>query len=235
MIKIPFDRCVILTTLDFDRIIDRLESEIYDRRFNYTPNNNRSVKYQRYFGELRGFKFLATRIIGNKYLHLPGFFLPCIEGTIDQLHNGYEISLRVKLNNWTFVALLTWLGGLFTFTMSSIIDNVLGDVKDYRYLTDVGISIGLCLLTICYFYFASWRATKFFKNLFAQRLLGTTNIAAPQPKWQPQIPQLALQRSSVDWMRQNLPSFPSTPDAINSAMKGKMSTKSKQQDDSEHR
>ncbi len=233
MIKIPFDRCVILTTLDFDRIIDRLESEIYDRRFEYQPKANRSAKHQRYYGDLHGFKFLATRMIGCKYLHLPGFLLPSVEGTIDHLHNGYEISLNVKLNNWTFILLLTWLGGLFTFTMSSLLDNMLGDVKDYRYLSDVGISIGIYLAIVGYFYFAAWRATKFFKSLFAQRLLGTTSIVAPQQNWLPSIQrqQLALQRSSVDWMRKNLPSFPSTPDARKAAMSGKMPDRSQKQDE----
>jgi hypothetical protein len=230
MIKLPFDRCVILTTLDFDRIIDRLESEIYDRRVENRPKPKRSARWQRYYGELRGFKFTATRIIGFKYLHLPGFLLPTVEGTIDQLYNGYEISLDVKLHTWTFIALLAWLGGLFTFTVSSIFDNVLGEVRDYRYLTDVSISISLFLLTVFYLYFASWRATRFFKALFAQRLLGTTNIAAPQTQWQPNLQrqQLALQRSSIDWMRRNLPSFPSTPDARTATTKRDMSAKKRE-------
>ncbi len=227
MIKLPFDRCVILTTLDFDRIIDRLESEIYDRRLDSRPKPKRSARWQRYYGELSGFKFTATRIIGLKYLHLPGFLLPTVEGRIDQLYNGYEISLAVKLHTWTAIALLTWLGGLLTFTLSSVFDNVLGDVRDHRYLTDVSISISLFLLTISYLYFASWRATKFFKALFAQRLLGTTSIVAPQNQWQPNIQrqQLALQRSSIDWMRRNLPSFPSTPDARTATGKIDMSGK----------
>jgi hypothetical protein len=227
MIKIPFDRCVILTTLDFDRIIDRLESEIYDRRLENRPKPKRSARWQHYYGELRGFKFTATRIIGFKYLHLPGFLLPTIEGTIDQLYNGYEISLDVKLHTWTAIGLLTWLGGLFTFTASSILDNVLGEVRDYRYLTDVSISISLFLLTVFYLYFSSWRATKFFKALFAQRLLGTRDIVAPQTQWQPtlQRQKLALQRSSIDWMRRNLPSFPSTPDARTATTKQDMSGK----------
>jgi hypothetical protein len=231
MIKIPFDRCVILTTLDFDRIIDRLESEIYDRRLENRPKTKRAARWQHYYGELSGFKFTATRIIGIKYLHLPGFLLPTIEGKIDQLYNGYEISLDVKLHTWTFIALLTWLGGLFTFTASSILDNVLGEVRDYRYLTDVSISISLFLLTVFYLYFASWRGTKFFKALFAQRLLGTTSIVAPQTtQWQPSLQrqQLALQRSSIDWMRRNLPSFPSTPDARTATVKQDMSGKERE-------
>ncbi len=232
MIKIPFDRCVILTTLDFDRIMDRLESEIYDRRFQYQPKANRSDKHQHYYGEIHGFKFLATRMIGGKYLHLPGFMLPSVEGTIDQLHNGYEVSLSVKLHNMTFILLLTWFGGLFTFAVSSLLDNTLGEIKDYRYLSDVGISVACYLLTVCYFYFSAWRATKFFKTLFAQRLLGTTNIAAPQQNWLPNVQrqQLAIQRSSIDWMRKNLPSFPSTPEA-RTAMKGKMPDRRQQQDE----
>lgn len=232
MIKIPFNRCIILTTLDFDRIIDRLESAIYDRRFQYQPQPDRSAKRQRYFGELQGFKFLATRIIGSKYLHLPGFLLPTIEGKIDQLHNGYEISLNVKLHDVTFILLLTWLGALLTFSISSLLDNILGEIKDYRYLSDVGISIVLYLVTIGYFYVASWRARKFFKTLFAQRLLGTTSIVAPQSNWLPTVQrqQLAIQRSSIDWMRKNLPSFPSTPDARTMPMKGKIPAKRDQGD-----
>jgi hypothetical protein len=233
MIKIPFDRCVILTTLDFDRIMNRLETEIYDRRFDHRPKANRSRQPQHYYGELQGFKFLATRIVGFKYLHLPGFLLPTIEGTIDHLPYGYEISLNVKLNNLTFIMLLTWLGGLFTFTISSLLDNTLGEIKDYQYLSDVGISISIFLAIVCYFYFAAWRSTKFFKTLFAQRLLGTTSIVAPQQSWLPTVQrqQLAIQRSSIDWMRKNLPSFPSTPDARTATTKGKMPDKSHKQDE----
>ncbi len=216
MIKIPFDRCVILTTLDFDRIMDRLESAIYDRRFQYQPNKKRTPTRQRYYGQLEGFKFVATRTIGSKYLHLPGFLIPSIEGKIQQLYNGYEISLVVKLNSLTFMLLLTWFGALFTFTVCSLLDNVLGDVQDSGYLTDVGISVAIYLLMIAYIYFASWRSTKFFKSLFAQRLLGTTNIVmTSNPSWQPGIhrKQQILQRSSVDWLKRNLPSFPSNTDS----------------------
>ena len=209
MIKIPFDRCVILTTLDFDRIMDRLESAIYDQRFQFQPNSRRTPNRQRYYGELQGFKFTATRTIGSKYLHLPGFLIPSIEGKIQQIYKGYEISLSVKLHDLTFMFLLTWLGALFTFTVSSLLDNIVGEVKDSGYLVDVGISVGIYLLAIAYIYYAAWRAVKFFKSLFTQRLLGTTNITIGNTGWQPQIRQI----SSVDWLKRNLPSFPVTTDS----------------------
>lgn len=231
MIKIPFDRCVILTTLDFDRIMDRLESAIYDQRFQYEQNTKGTPKRQLYYGQLEGFKFVATRVIGSKYLHLPGFLMPTIEGKIQQLYNGYEISLAVKLNSLTFMLLVTWLGALFTFTVSSLIDNILGEVKDFAYLTDVGISIGLYLLTIGYIYFASWRATQFFRSLFTQRLLGTTNIVtANHSSWPPvgiHRKQQILQRSSVDWLKRNLPSFPSPTDSQVSSTKAKVPSRKK--------
>ena len=220
MIKIPFDRCVILTTLDFDRIMDRLETAIYDQRFQYQPNTRRTAKRQRYYGELQGFKFIATRTIGSKYLHLPGFLFPSIEGKIQQIYKGYEISLAVKLHDVTFMLLLTWLGALVAFGVSSLLDNVLGEVKGSGYLVDVGISAGLYLLAIAYIYFASWRAVKFFKSLFSQRLLGTTSIVVGNTGWQP-IVQIR-QRSSVDWLKRNLPSFPSTTDSKVSAVKTKL-------------
>jgi hypothetical protein len=237
MIKIPFNRCVILTTLDFDRIIDRLESAIYDPRFPQTYGFGRTTRSQRYGGELHGFKFQATRIIGHKRIHIPLFLLPEVEGTIEQLHHGHEISLNVGLHNFTFMLLLTWFGGLFTFTTACIVDNVLGDIKDYHYLVDVGISLAIYLVTIAYFYFAAWRSTKFFKNLFAQRLLGTRSLRLePQAQWEPdhQLPQIAIQRSAVDWMRANLPAFPSTPDGRTAAMKSnKMPTDRQHQDESD--
>ena len=225
MIKIPFDRCVILTTLDFDRIMDRLESEIYDRRFQYQPNTKRTAKHQHYYGELQGFKFVATRTIGSKYLHLPGFLIPSIEGKIQPLYNGYEISLEVKLHNLTFMLLLTWFGALFAFTVSSLLDNILGEVKGSGYLTNVSISVGIYLMVVGYIYFAAWRSTKFFRSLFAQRLLGTTNIVmVSNSNWQTGIQrqQQIFQRSSVDWLKHNLPSFPSTTDSQVATMKTKL-------------
>ncbi len=237
MIKIPFNRCVILTTLDFDRIIDRLESAIYDPRFSQIYGFGKTSNSQRYGGELHGFKFQATRMIGSKHIHVPLFLLPEVEGTIEQLHHGHEISLKVGLHNFTFMLLLTWFGGLFTFTTACIIDNVLGDVKDYRYLVDVGISLLIYLAMVAYFYFAAWRSTKFFKNLFAQRLLGMrSQIPAAQNDWGAdlQLQKIAIQRSAVDWMKTNLPALPSTPDGRTATMKSnKMPTDHQRQDESD--
>ena len=100
-------------------------------------------------------------------------------------------------------------GVLNLFTVSSLLDNIVGEVKDSGYLVDVGISVGIYLLAIAYIYYAAWRAVKFFKSLFTQRLLGTTNITIGNTGWQPQIRQI----SSVDWLKRNLPSFPSTTDS----------------------
>jgi hypothetical protein len=214
MMKIPFDRCLIVTTLDFDRILDRLESAIYDSRFEPSYSFDRSPRKQRYYGEIRGFKFSATRTIGHKYVHLPSLFLPTIEGTIDQLHNGYEISLKVALHNWTCLLLLGWLGGLVTFVVASMVDNVLGEIQAFQYLNDLLLSFSIYLAIVAYFYFAAWRGIKFFKSLFAQRLLTTSAIVlVTKPKWQMdlQYQQATFNRTAVDWMRVNLPSLPSSP------------------------
>jgi hypothetical protein len=218
--KIPFDRCIILTTLDFDRIVDRLESAIYDDRFQPTYDFGIAPSQQRYYGRLRGFKFSATRTIGTKHFHLPSFLLPTVDGTIVQLHKGYEISLTIELHNWMCILLLAWFGGLFTFTVASILDNILGEVHDYQYVKDILISLALYVAIVAYFYFAAWRSTKFFKSLFSQRLLGTAAIVlATKPKWQMdlQYQQATFNRTAVDWMRVNLPSLPRNP-----AVMGKM-------------
>ncbi len=214
MIKIPFNRCLIVTTLDFDRILDRLESAIYDSRFEPSYSFDRSPRKQRYHGEIRGFKFLATRTIGHKYFHLPSLFLPTIEGTIAQVHNGYEISLKVALHNWICLILLGCLGGLVTFVTASVVDNVLGEIQMYQYLNDLLLSLAIYLAIVAYFYLAAWRSIKFFKSLFAQRLLTTSAIVlVTKPKWQMELQyqQATFNRTAVDWIRVNLPSLPSSP------------------------
>lgn len=218
MIRIPFDRCVILSTLDFTQITDRLDSAIYDPNFRSLSADNSVPKHQRYVGQIRGFRFLATPIIGHKYLHLPFFLSPTISGKIDSLHHGYEISLAVRLSNLTFTLLLTCLGGLLT-TLSSVFDNILGDSKNYQYLATWQIATIFYIAVLAYFYFSAWQATKFFRNLFAQGFAVNTqrNVVAP-PAWNSdfgiqevedfQWRTSAPTPSSTDWLRKNLPSFP---------------------------
>ena len=210
MIKIPFDRCVIISTLDLAQITDRLESAIYDPSFQSSSNTKVNSTHQRCFGQLQGFKFLANRIVGHKYLHLPTFLSPTIEGKIASLHHGYEISLAIKLNNLTLVLLLTWLGGLFT-VLSSILDNILAGSSNDRYLMTVGITAIVYILVIAYFYFDAWRATKFFKTLFVKRFaVASGDEVVDQPSWHSgfDFPEASNSRSSIELLRQNLPSFP---------------------------
>ena len=217
MIRIPFDRCVILSTLDFTQITDRLDSAIYDPSFRSRSADNNVPKQQCYLGQIRGFKFLATRIIGHKYLHLPIFLSPTISGDINSLHHGYEISLAVRLSNLTFTLLLTCLGGLLT-TLSSVFDNILVDSKNYQYLATWQIATIFYIAVLAYFYFSAWQATKFFRNLFAQGFMGNTplNVVA-QPAWNSDFGLQEVEdfqwhtvspgASSTDWLRKNLPSF----------------------------
>jgi hypothetical protein len=227
MIKIPFNRCVILTTLDFAQITNRLESAIYvgavspstqPQPSSIPPDNSRS-NHPRYFGQIRGFRFLATRIIGHKYIHLPIFLLPTVEGEIDSLHHGYEISLTVKLQNITCALLLTCLGGLFT-TISSVLDNILVGTKNYQYLTIVQIVALFYVVVLTYFYFDAWRATKFFRALFVKKFTGATQLAdfdrqtcsgdlQLRDTIEDPGARLHQQKLSIDLLRKNLPSFPS--------------------------
>jgi hypothetical protein len=215
MIKIPFDRRVILTTLDFAQITDRLETAIYDPTFSSRSSNNNTPKHQQYFGLIQGLRFVATRIVGNKYLHIPAFLVPTIEGKIESLHRGYEISLAVKLNEITFALLLAWLGGLLT-TVSSVLDNIFADSKNYQYLTIVQIIAGLYVLVIAYFYFEAWRATGFFKQLFINGFARAThNEAVDLSMWHPEFDfeEVGNLRSIATLLRQNLPSFPARQSA----------------------
>jgi hypothetical protein len=210
MIRIPFDRCVILTTLDFAQILDRLESAIYDPNFLSQSDPKIAPKYQHYFGQIQGFKFLANRIVGYKYFHLPAFLSPTIEGKIDSLHHGYEISLTIKLNNITVALMLTWLGGVLT-AISSVLDNILADSKNYQYLTTLEIIIFGYLLVVAYFYFEAWRATKFFRTLFVKRFAGTIESGVVDRSiWRSDFnfQDVRKSRSLTDTLRKNLPSFP---------------------------
>jgi hypothetical protein len=170
MIKIPFDRCVILTTLDFEQISARLATAIYDSRFPQRDSGKAPYR-QRYSGQIRGFKFSASPLIGHKHLHLPFCLFPTIEGNIHALATGYEISLTAKLQNLTFMLLLTWLGGILT-ACSVAFEKVLLNIQDAVYGATLSISILLYLATIAYLYFVSWQTTRFFKALFVQGLTG---------------------------------------------------------------
>jgi hypothetical protein len=222
MIRIPFNRCVILTTLDFSQIADRLESAIYvgqpagaDPDRDFGSAGERAPNSQRYIGQIRDFKFLATRIVGHKYLHLPLFFLPSIEGKIHALHHGYEISLSIKLHDITLVLLLTWLGGL-SMTIYSILDNILVGSKNPQYVLGIEILAVAYLAVLAYFYLDAWLATKFFKNLFVRELTGfAKNAFVNQPSWSPSLQfQDAGAPDSTMWLRKNLPSFPSDPGKV---------------------
>jgi hypothetical protein len=210
MIKIPFDRRVILTTLDFAQITDRLETAIYDPDFSSRSSNNRTPKHQRYFGRIQGLRFMATRIVGHKYFHIPAFLVPTIEGKIESLYRGYEISLTLKLNEITFAVLLAWLGGLLT-TISAVLDNIFADSKNYQYLTIVLTLAGLYVLAIAYCYFEAWRARRFFKQLFTNKFtLASGDRAVERALWQPEydFEDVGDLRSIATLLRQNLPSFP---------------------------
>lgn len=197
MIKIPFDRCVILTTLDFEQISERLATVIYDPRF--PPRDPRNtLTQQNYSGQIRGFKFSASPLIGSKHIHLPFCLFPAIEGNIHALANGYEISLAAKLQNLTFILLLTGLGGILTACAISL-ENVLLNIQEAVYGRSLLISVLLYLATIAYFYFASWQTNRFFQSLFSQGLTGISKIHVPQVQnWSPGMPQTNMQQPSSD-------------------------------------
>lgn len=217
MIRIPFDRCVIITTLNFAQIADRLESAIYDPIFSAQQNTNSPPTKQRYFGQIQGFKFLANRIIGYKHFHLPAFLSPTIEGKIDSLHHGYEISLVIKLHNMTVALLLTCLGGLFA-TLSSVLDNIFAGIRNYQYVTTVQVIALVYVVVIAYFYFEAWRATKFFRTLFVKKFVGNIDSGVvDRAMWHSNFDLKDVRKSRAvgDLLRKNLPSFPtdsSTPD-----------------------
>jgi hypothetical protein len=219
MIRIPFDRCVIITTLNFEQIAERLESAIYDPSFSARQNINSLPTNQCYFGQIQGFKFLANRIVGYKYLHLPAFLSPTIEGKIDSLHHGYEISLAIKLHNITVALLLTCLGGLFA-TLSSVLDNIFTGTKNYQYVTTVQIIALVYLVVIAYFYFEAWRATKFFRTLFVKKFVGNIDSSVvDRAMWRSNfdLKDVGKSREIGDLLRKNLPSFPtgsSTPNDV---------------------
>jgi hypothetical protein len=219
MINIPSNRCVIVTTLNFTQITERLVGAIYDPQFSSETTLDRALKSQPYLGKIQGFKFLATKIIGFKNLHLPVFLSPTIEGKIDSLHHGYEISLRLKLQNTTAALLLTCLGGLFT-TISAILDNILTDARNYQYLTTVETIAVVYILVLAYFYFAACRETKYFKNLFIKGFTAAPQNPVPSDRssWDRDFQVRAVGNASgqsldtaepaTGWLQQNLPSFP---------------------------
>jgi hypothetical protein len=227
MIRLPFNRCMVVTTLDFARIVDRLESAVYvdrtssleDLSWRSLADDRQSLSHKSYIGQIGSFKFSATRIIGYKYLHLPTFLSPTIEGQIDSLNRGYEISLIVKIQKATLVLLLAGLGGIFT-SISSILDNLLSDVKTYQYLTNVELFLFLYMLSIAYLYFEAWRSIEFFKTLFAKRLEIVTNLpiedrrsVALASAGNIRLGRMNRVRSTIDLLKKNLPSFPSFSEA----------------------
>jgi hypothetical protein len=235
MIRIPFPQCVILTTLDFAQITDRLESAIYvGETQSPTPMRVAQValpsaesavaspnveshslvkispKQQHFIGEIQGFKFLATRIIGHKYLHLPRFLMPTIEGKINSLYHGYQLSLCIKIHQILLILLLTWLGGIVTVT-SSIVGNIVAGIDRGRSIVPLEYLTLVYILALGYLYLEAWRTTKFFKNLFVRGFAGATStLVVSSPVWSSelQLSEMGGSQSSTDWLRKNLPSFP---------------------------
>ncbi|WP_309730470.1 hypothetical protein [Chamaesiphon sp. OTE_75_metabat_556] len=220
MIKIPLDSCVIVSTLDFSQITQRLASAIYVSSASerssidvLEPDIHDLKPFpKRYFGQIQGFKFSATRLVGSEYFHLPDFLFPTIEGDINSLHHGYEILLDVKLHSITFALLLAGLGGLLA-TIAPALDNVLGGSKNDGYLTIVAIFALLYVVIVIHFCVDAWQAKQFFRNLFVKRFalkpIADLEISQP-PEWNSefQFQDAGNVRSSTELLRQNLPSFP---------------------------
>jgi hypothetical protein len=220
MIKIPFDSCVIVSTLDFSQITQRLASAIHvssatDRveiDVLETDTLDLQPSQQHYFGQIQGFKFSATRLVGSKSFHLPAFLFPTMEGDINSLHHGYEILLGIKLHNITFALMLAGLGGLLA-TIAPALDNVLGGSKNYQYLMTVEILALMYVVIVIHFYVDAWHTKKFFRNLFVKKfsLMPVADIEVSQPSgWNSefQFQDAGNVRSSTELLRQNLPSFP---------------------------
>ncbi|MFM2303877.1 MAG: hypothetical protein RLZZ135_1287 [Cyanobacteriota bacterium] len=208
MIRIPFDRCTIFTTLNFEQIIARLESAIYHPSNRSARDDEQESQSQHYYGQIRTFRFLATRIIGHKSAHLPLCWSPTIEGNIKALPQGYQISLSVNLQNLTFVLLLTCLGALFT-EICAVCDRASMHIEDNG-VKGLAISLLLYLAAICHLYFSSWQTIRFLQTLFAERLTGITKIgsAARPTRWIPDLPSVVpATRSATDCIGQNLPAL----------------------------
>jgi hypothetical protein len=236
MIRIPFPQCVILTTLDFAQITHRLESaidageaqlpsvkSISHPRLSFADSSadrpmieshalvNIAPKNQHFVGEIQGFKFLATRIIGHKYLHLPEFLVPTVEGKINSLYHGYQISLCIKVHQATFILLLAWLGGLIT-AIASVVNNILAGISNDRFLAPLEFIALIYVALLAYLYIDAWRSTKFFKNLFVRGFAGATpTTVVRQPDWSAdlQVQDTNGGKASTDWLRKNLPSLTS--------------------------
>lgn len=196
MIKLPFERYVILTTLDFDEMIQRLSTVIYDPYFSSSSNLTARSQRHRYLGRVGGCKFLATRIIGHKHFHLPLLLCPTIVGNINPLAHSHGVSLDVNLQNSTFILLLARLGGLITAS-SVVVDKIYLNLRDDIYSQTLLFSLLLYLATIVYLYLRAWRTTRFFKQLFAQRLRGISRIDfSQQPSLATRSSQFRIHKSS---------------------------------------
>jgi hypothetical protein len=202
MIRIPLKERVVLTTLGFDSILNRLDSAI-------VVPEDRSGQIKPYIGEINGFQFYASRLLGSKYFHLPTFFLPRIEGRIYDIPTGYEISLIAKLHPYTAVFLWICAGGLLAYTVNGILDNLVANVREFQYLEDLAIAVLVFAVLMLYFYLASRRGMRFFQVLFVQRLLGNSQIYLNTP---PKSSQQVSEQVAVfsNRLRKNLPQLRSS-------------------------
>ncbi len=185
-----------MTTLDFEQISQRLATAIYDPRFP-TSDPISSLKRQRYYGRIRGFKFSASQPIVFKDLYLPFFLFPTIEGNVNALATGYEISLTAKLQNLTLILLLTGLGGILT-ACALASEKVLLHIHDALYTKSLAIFVLYYFSIIVYIYFAAWQTTRFFRSLFTEGLTGISKINPQFQKWSPELPQTKAQKPSSD-------------------------------------
>jgi hypothetical protein len=204
MIRIPIREQVLLSTLGFDSILNRLDSAI-------SSPEDYSREPKPYIGEIQGFKFWANRLIGSEYLHFPNWLLPKIEGRIYELELGYQISLVAKLHRSTSILLLIGLGGVTAYTLSCLLGNVLNGVTDFKYFQDLGIIACIYLVITLYFSLTARRAMNFFKVLFAQRLLGSSQLYLDNRP--PQLSVIGGQMSTFSArLRNNLPQLKPSAD-----------------------
>lgn len=219
MIEIPFTSCVIVSTLDFFQITQRLESAIWigsttdraevDRSI--ADSSVRQTSKHDYFGQIQGFKFSATRLVGHRHFHLPAFLFPTIEGDIQSLHHGYEIEIGIRLHNITLALVLAMLGGLLA-TTGPALDSMLGGSKNDQYLIILQIFLLTCAVVPVHFYLEAWRAKKFFRSLFVKGfvLAPQAGSTSQSPEWSSDwlFQDVSNAKSSTQILRQNLPSFP---------------------------
>jgi hypothetical protein len=160
MMKLPSSFYLIDTSLDEDKIATCIQTTI---------SGDRGQKSYR--GQMLGSSFWICR----SPLGLPQWLFPTIVGKIYRNHHrGHQIELSAQLQNWVWVLLVVWIGGLTAFCITVFGNQIIARIPEDDAISEIAKSAALLAAILTYFYWLAWRDMRYVQKRFIHRLPGSS-------------------------------------------------------------